>query len=136
MRGSGSACYWDDVHVLVSGFVDKGLVKASRRKSIVEKREDFFGFRGARNAVRSRAMLFGQKAAEEDAELTRLNSLTFRAKNFPVMVDRARMSGEYDRDQEKKCSDAAAAIRLRAATLRDGRPALDMSSTSSTSALN
>lgn len=66
-----------------------------------------------------RAKLFGQKAAEEDAELKMLSELTFRAKNYPIRVDRARMSGEYDRAEEKKCSDAAVAFRLRAATLHD-----------------
>jgi hypothetical protein len=66
-----------------------------------------------------RAMLFGQKAAKEDAELRRLSKLTFRAKNYPIMVDRAKMSGNYDRAEEKKCSDAAAAFRLRAANSRD-----------------
>ncbi len=66
-----------------------------------------------------RAMIFGQKAAEEDAELKRLNGLTFRAKNYPIMVDRAQRSGDYDRAEEKKCSDAAAAYRLRAAALHD-----------------
>ena len=62
-----------------------------------------------------RAILFGQKAAEEDAELKRLNGLTYRAKSFPIMVDRAQRSGDYDRAEAKKCSDAAAAFRLRAA---------------------
>jgi hypothetical protein len=66
-----------------------------------------------------RAMLFGQKAAEEDAELRRLNAQTFRAKNFPIMVDRAQRSGDWDRAEAKKCSDAAAAFRLRAANSRD-----------------
>lgn len=65
------------------------------------------------------AMLFGQKAAEEDAELKRLSGLTLRAKNYPIMVDRAQRSGDYDRAEEKKCSDAAAAYRLRAAALHD-----------------
>jgi hypothetical protein len=66
-----------------------------------------------------RAMLFAQKAAEEDAELKRLNEQTFRAKNFPIMVDRAQRSGDYDRAEQKKCSDAAAEFRLRAANSRD-----------------
>ena len=66
-----------------------------------------------------RAMLFGQKAAEEDAELKRLSGLTFRAKNYPIMVDRAQRSGDYDRAEEKKCSETAAAYRQRAASLHD-----------------
>jgi hypothetical protein len=62
-----------------------------------------------------RAMLFGQKATEEDAELKRLNDQTFKAKNFPIMVERAQRSGDYDRAEEKRCSEAAAAFRIRAA---------------------
>ena len=77
-----------------------------------------------------RASMFDRKAAEEDAELERLNEATFRSKNHPILVDRARMSGEHDRAEEKKCSNAASAFRLRAAALRDGIPTLDKPSTS------
>lgn len=66
-----------------------------------------------------RALLFGQKAAEEDAELKRLGGLTYRAKSYPIMVDRAQRCGDYDRAEEKRSSDAAAAFRLRAANSRD-----------------
>lgn len=65
------------------------------------------------------ARAFDQKAAEEDAELKRLSELTFRAKNYPILVDRARMSGDYDRAEVKKCSDTASAFRLRATALHD-----------------
>jgi hypothetical protein len=68
-----------------------------------------------------RARMFSQKGAEEDAELARLKGLTFRAKNYPILVDRARMSSDYDHAEEKKCSDLAAAFRHRAANLHDGR---------------
>ena len=74
--------------------------------------------------------MFDRKAAEEDAELKRLNQATFRAKNYSILVDRARMSGEHDRAEEKKCFNAASAFRLRAAAFREGEPNLDKPSTS------
>jgi len=67
-----------------------------------------------------RAEMFEQKAAEEHAELMRLSELTFRAKNYPIQVDRARRSGDYDRAEGEKCADAATAFRLRATALHDG----------------
>jgi len=58
---------------------------------------------------------FEQKAREEDQELNRLNQATFRAKNFPILVDRARNSGDYDRAQSKKCAEEALTYRQKAA---------------------
>jgi hypothetical protein len=61
-----------------------------------------------------RAKDFEQKAREEDKELDRLNQATFRAKNFPILVDRARNSGDYDRAESKKCAEEALAFRQKA----------------------
>jgi hypothetical protein len=61
-----------------------------------------------------RSKEFEQKARDEDKELDRLNNATFRAKNFPIMVDRARNSGEFDRSEAKKCAEEATVLHLKA----------------------
>lgn len=61
-----------------------------------------------------RSYEFEVKAREEDKELARLNNSTFRAKNFPILVDRARNSGDYDRSEANKCAEQASVFHQKA----------------------
>jgi hypothetical protein len=54
-----------------------------------------------------RSYEFEQKARDEDRELERLSNATFRAKNYPIQVDRARNCGDYDRSEAKKYAKKA-----------------------------
>jgi hypothetical protein len=88
----------------------KRLLNSAKTPEDFEKLASYFD---------QRAQLFDQKAAEEDAELKRLLELSFRAKNYPIQVGHARISGDYDRTEGIRCSKKAAAFRLRAAVLYD-----------------
>jgi hypothetical protein len=97
----------------------KASLKQADVKRLVNSATTSEEFTTLASYFNQRAMLFEQKAAEEDAELNRLNYETYKAKNFPIQIDRAQRSGDWDRAEAKKCSDAARAFRTRAAALND-----------------
>jgi hypothetical protein len=108
VTGAMSICYSQDSPT-------KASLKRADANLLLRRAKTSQDFTALALQFNQRAIRFGQKAVEEDAELKRLSELRYRAKNYPIMVDRAQRSGDYDRAEEKRCSDAAAAFRLRAA---------------------
>lgn len=91
-----------------------GLMKRTDVKRLLKSAHTREQFAQLAAYFDERSQGFKQKAREEDMELYRLNNATFRAKNFPILVDRARNSAEYDRSEAKKSAEEAMAFQQKA----------------------
>ena len=92
----------------------QGSLKRSEVKRLLKSAQTPDEFNQLATYFDQRSKKFTQKVQEDDRELDQLRRATFRAKNYPIQVDRARNSDRYDRSEAKKCADEAAAYRLRA----------------------
>lgn len=92
----------------------QGLLKQSDVKRLLKNAQTPDEFAQLATYFDQRSKEFEQKARDEDKELDRLSNVTFRAKNYPIMVDRARNSGNYDRSEAKKCAEEALAFHCKA----------------------
>ena len=85
----------------------QGQLKRADVKRLVKSAQTREEFAELAAYFDQRSYEFELKARDEDKELARLNNTTFRAKNFPILVDRARNSGDYDRSEASKCAERA-----------------------------
>jgi len=85
----------------------RGLLKRADVKRLLKSAQTREEFAQLAAYFDDRSKEFEQKAREEDKELDRLNNATFRAKNYPILVDHARNSGDYDRSEAKTCAEQA-----------------------------
>jgi type II secretory pathway component PulK len=91
-----------------------GLLKQADVKRLLKSAQTREEYAQLAAYFEDRSKEFELKAREEDKELDRLSNATFRAKNYPILVDRARNSGDYDRSEAKKCAEQALAFHQKA----------------------
>lgn len=94
-----------------------GLLKRADAKRLMKTAQTREEFAQLATYFDERSMEFEQKATADDQELYRLYNTTFRAKNFPILVDHARNSGDYDRSEAKKCAQESLLFRQKLAAM-------------------